>query len=397
MSKLTKKACDSAPIPRTGYRILWDDDLPGFGLLVTCSGHKSFVAQYRNRAGRSRRFTVGAFGKFTPDEGRQIARQVLAAAARGEDPAEAKQEYRKGLTVKDLAARYLDEHALPKKKPWSVRQDHRLLEKIVIPALGRHKVNAVTRADVSRLNHHLKLTPIQANRVMALLGKMFSLAEKWGLRPDGTNPVRHVERYKENRRQRYLSGEELARLGETLTKAEEIEMPSAVLAIRLLLFTGARVSEILTARWSYLDGERGVLDLPDSKTGRKLIPLSGPALDALANATRLEGNPFICYGEKVGGHLVGLQKIWERLRAEAGLKDVRLHDLRHCYASVAAAANLGLPLIGALLGHTQPTTTARYAHLALDPLKAAAEEVARRIDEAMRQPVKLKVIPIRPR
>lgn len=208
-----------------------------------------------------------------------------------------------------------------------------------------------------------------------------------------SNPCRFVEKYKEQKRERYLSGEELARLGQVLGEAEQDEMPSAILAIRLLMFTGCRLSEILTLKWEQVDFEKGVILLPDTKNGYRMVPMPGVAIDLLINAPRV--NNYVCFGDKENGHLIGLPKIWRRIRAKASLEDVRLHDLRHSFASVAAAANMGLPIIGKLLGHSQAQTTQRYAHLALDPLKAASEEIARRIDEAMKmKPKQGKVINI---
>jgi integrase len=267
-----------------------------------------------------------------------------------------------------------------------------------LPRLGKLPVNAITRQDINKLHTALRDTPTQANRVLALLSKMFSLSEKWGLRPDGTNPCRHVERYRETSRERFLSGEELARLGETLARVERerTELESVPTAVRLLIFTGARLGEILTLKWEHVDTENGLLRLPDSKTGKKLIHLGGPALEVLANASRKEGNPFVCAGIRPGAHLIGIPKAWARILKQADLQGVRLHDLRHSFASVAAGENLGLPIIGHLLGHTQPQTTARYAHLSTDPLRAAADVISRKIDEAMRQaPKRAKIVPIR--
>jgi integrase len=223
---------------------------------------------------------------------------------------------------------------------------------------------------------------------------MFNLAERWGLRSDGSNPCRHVEKFKEKKRERFLSSEELSRLGNVLAKAEQggKELPSVIMAIRLLILTGARLSEILGLRWEWVDFEQGCLRLPDSKTGAKLIPLSRPAYEILENAPRLVGNPFVIPGAKEGEHLVNLNKPWRRIRKLAGLKNVRLHDLRHSFASVAASSGMGLPMIGALLGHKEVATTQRYAHLANDPLKAAADMVAEKITEAMNKPIADKVV-----
>lgn len=396
MPKLTKRYIDSIKPAENKDVVVWDDDLPGFGIRTKPSGWKSFIIQYRNAQGRSRRVTIGVYGRMTPSDARKQAREALVEVDKGQDPAENKKGLREALSVSELAHRYIVEHAEPKKKPLSVTQDRRLLEKIILPVLGHHQINAVTRPDIAKLHHDQRDTPFQANRVIALCSKMFNLAEKWGLRPDGTNPCRHVERYKEPKRERFLSGDELSRLGEALSEAEVAETPSAITALRLLLFTGCRLSEILALRWSEVDLDRGLLNIPDSKTGSKLVPLPGPALDVLLEAPRISGNPFVCPGAKAGSHLVGLQKIWNRIRTRADLEDVRHHDLRHSFASVAAAANMGLPIIGKLLGHTQAATTARYAHLSMDPLKAASEKIAGRIDKAMKKkPARAKIIELK--
>jgi integrase len=392
MPKLTKRFIDA--IKATGEdAFYWDDELPCFGLRVLPSGYKSFHIQYRNEAGRTRRASIGQYGRLAPDEARTMARQMLADVSRGQDVVQLKADRRKGLTVAELGKRYMAEHAEAKKKPASISRDKQLLKRFIVPAFGKTRIKDVTREDVARFHHDMRKTPIQANRTLALLSKMFNLAERWGLRTDGSNPCRHVERYQEKKRERFLSGDELARLGNALAEAEATEMPSAILALRLILFTGCRVSEILTLQWSYVDFERNVLNLPESKTGRKLVPLPRPALNLLESAPRLHANPYVCPGIRPGGHLVGLHRIWNRIRTKAGLEDLRHHDLRHSYASVAAAANMGLPIIGKLLGHSQPATTARYAHLAIDPLIAASEEIATRIDEAMKKkPKQAKVI-----
>jgi integrase len=213
---------------------------------------------------------------------------------------------------------------------------------------------------------------------------MMNLAEVWRMRPNGSNPCRHIKKYRENKRERYLSEAELARLGEALTEVDQdgTVMPSAVAAIRLLIFTGARLSEILTLRWDYV--EHSYLRLPDSKTGAKVIYLNPPASELLARLPRIVDNPYVIPGNKPGARLVNLQKPWRLIRARAGLEDVRIHDLRHTFASIGAASGLSLPMIGKLLGHTQAATTERYAHLADDPVRAASEAIGQRIDAAMK-------------
>ena len=206
-----------------------------------------------------------------------------------------------------------------------------------------------------------------ANKCLALLSKMFNMAERWGMRPDGTNPCRHVDKYRSQPRERFLSEQELARLAEVLAEVagDGSETPFTVAAVRLLVFTGARLGEILSLRWEYVDFDNAMLFLPESKTGKKVIYLSAPALEVLTNIPRIESNPYAICGEKDGAHLVNLQKPWTRIRKRAGLENVRIHDLRHSFASVAASGGLSLPMIGKLLGHTQAATTQRYAHLPL--------------------------------
>jgi integrase len=247
------------------------------------------------------------------------------------------------------------------------------------------KVKAVTRVDIAQLHNAMRQTPGAANRTLALLSKMLNLAEKWGLRLDGTNPCRHVEKYPERKLERFLTADELARLGETLLQAEQTrtELPSALAALRLLLFTGCRLSEILTLRWDYVDLDAKCLRLPDSKTGAKTVYLSEPALEVLNSIERTSGNPFVIAGARPSSHLINLRKPWGRIRAKADLPDVRIHDLRHSFASVAVAGGLSLPTIGALLGHSQPATTHRYAHLAGDPLREATNLIGRRLATAL--------------
>jgi integrase len=287
------------------------------------------------------------------------------------------------------------EHATVKKKPGSIRPDDYNLRCHVLPALGQKKVMAVTRADIGALHHAMRETPGAANRVLALLSKMFTLAEQWGLRPEGSNPVRHIERYRERRFERFLSVEEFVRLGDALAEAErtQTEYASVIAAIRLLIFTGARLSEILELRWEQVDFAHACLRLPDSKTGAKLIYLSPPALEVLYGIERHESNPYVIVGREPCSHLVNLRKPWGRIRAKAGMSDVRLHDLRHSFASVGAAIGLSLPMIGKILGHTQAATTQRYAHLAADPVKEAVDKIGAVIAHAMQGDRGKKTIP----
>jgi integrase len=262
-------------------------------------------------------------------------------------------------------------------------------------SFARSGPDAITAADVARLHHALGDKPLAANRVLALISVMFNLAESWGLRAPGSNPCRHLKRYPERKRERFLGADEIQRLGAALVEAQGGEHPSALAAIRLLLLTGARKSEILTLKWEHVDLERYALRLPDSKTGAKVIALGGAAAALLARLDRRDGNPYVCWGNSAGGHFIGLQHVWQRIRRRAQLPEVRLHDARHTYASFGAAAGMGLPVLGALLGHKQPVTTARYAHLANDPLRAAADRIAGEIAAALDGGPLAKVVPFR--
>ncbi len=375
MPRITKRTVEGIQ-PGAKDIVVWDSELRGFGLRVKPSGARSYIVQYRNAHRRSKRVTIGAHGRLTAEEARRQARQILANVTRGSDPAGEREEARKAPSVADLCRRYLDDYLPQRGKARSIHETGRLIERHILPILGTRKVADVTRADASKLHHDLRATPTQANRVHSLLRRLMNLAEKWGMRADGTNPCRHVERYSETKRDRYLSAEELARMGEVLSVSERnrIELPSVVAAIRLLILTGCRLSEILTLQWAYVDFAGACLRLPDSKSGSKTVHLNAPALEVLWSIER-DGSPWVVPGAKEGCHLINLEKPWRRIRVKAGIPDVRLHDLRHSFASVAVGLGEGLPMIGKLLGHTQTQTTARYAHLAVDPVKAANERV----------------------
>lgn len=395
---ITKRAVD-ALTPSAAVRVLWDRELPRFGVKITTAGAKVYIVQYR-LGRRLRRFTIGRHGApWTPDLARKEALRLLALVASGIDPATAKRAGRTAPTVRELAARVLTEH-LVKRRPATRIEYDRLLRVHILPALGSLAVADVARADVAKLHHQLRETPMQANRIIAVLSKMMNLAERWGIRPDGTNPCRHVERNRERRRERFLSTEEIGRVGRALdqaargpltllarrktAKATTVTLsPHALAAIALLLLTGARRGEILALTWAQVELERGLLRLAESKTGPRVIHLNAAALAILERLPRVAGNPYVIVGERRGAHLVNLTKPWHVLRTVARLDGVRLHDLRHTHASVGAAAGLGLPMIGALLGHTQAATTHRYAHLAADPVRAAAELVGSRIAKAL--------------
>jgi integrase len=383
MSKLTKRSVDATEPQATEY-FVWDSEIPGFGLRVLPSGRKGYVVQYRVGK-RSRRISLGPCSVLTCEQARSRAIAVIATAKQGKDPAAKRDATRNAITVKDLAERFDREHIAIRVKASTAKEYRRNLSRFILPALGRLSVTDISRADVAKFHHDLRHIPYQANRCLEVVSKMFNLAEMWGLRPDGTNPRKHIRKYPEEKRERFLSAAELRRVGEVLREMEDedIELPSAILAARLLIMTGCRLNEIMTLKWSYVDLEGRLLRLPDTKTGARIVHLGQPAVELLQTATRIEDNPWVIYGTLPGKNLSDLQPFWQRARARAGLKDVRIHDLRHTFASTAVAAGQGLPMIGKLLGHTQVQTTARYAHLAAEPVKLATDSVADSLRQAM--------------
>jgi len=376
MPGLTKRTVEAAEIRRSEY-MLWDGDTPGFGIRVLPSGRKSYLIQYRIGR-RSRRMALGPHGVLTVDKARGLAIQALAEVRSGKDPAFDRKARRDALTVTELADKFDKEHVAVHLKESTAKEYRRNLKRFILPALGRLRVEEVTRTVVAKFHHDLRHIPYQANRNLEIISKMFNLAEMWGFRPDGSNPRRHLRKYPEKKRERFLSAGELRRLGEVLNEieVERLELSSAIMAVRLLILTGCRLNEVMKLRWEHVDLDQAVLRLPDSKTGAKAVQLGEAAVDTLRQAPRCAFNPHVIVGAKPGKSLSDLQPFWQRVRARAGLKDVRLHDLRHTFASVALASGQGLPMIGKLLGHSQVQTTARYAHLASDPVQAAADEVS---------------------
>ena len=376
--------------PRPGPQyVAWDGELRGFGVRVSPAGTKAFIVKYRLATGRVRWATLDRVGVIPLDQARRRARQLLGVVAGGDDPLERQDVDREAPTVAAVADCFVREHVEARRKPSTGRLYRLALDAHIRPAFGPLAIADLRRADVLRLHHRLRATPYLANRVLAVLSKLLNWAEDAGYWPGGSNPCRGVEKYPEPARQRYLSPAELKRLGAALRIAERYDAisPSAITAIRLLLLTGARVGEVLSLRWAEVDLAGGALHLPDSKTGRKTILLSAPAVDVLTRWPRFATSPFVFPGEGHGAsngpHRVSLAAPWAWVRRRARLADVRLHDLRHSFASVAVSNGHTLPVIGALLGHTQAATTHRYAHLMDDPLRAASDATAASIQAAL--------------
>lgn len=374
MAKLGKRFVDLVqPLEKEAFH--WDDVLPGFGLRVKPSGVKSYIIQYR-QSGRSRRLTLGKHGVLTPEEARIMAKIKLGEVAQGDDPVQDREDARKAATMKDLTQDYLDRHAIPNKRPNSVRDDKALIAKIILPHLSNRKVAKVTRRDVETILLRMQETPYRANRLRALLSKMFSLAIAWNWRDD--NPVLGIQKFEETRRERWLSEEELQRLVAVLNIHPDDRVSNI---IRLLILTGARKGEVFNAKWEQIDLARGVWIKPAHTTKQKRVqhtPLSSEVIEILKGMKKraVEEAVYLFPGNVEGQPITDIKKSWIEICLAANIKDARIHDLRHTFASHLVSSGIGLPVVGRLLGHTQPQTTQRYAHLADGALRDAAEVFA---------------------
>ena len=363
--------------------VFWDKELTGFGVRVYPTGSKVYIAQARGPEG-PKRVAVGRHGVIGAEVARQRAALIIARIKAGEEAAPEPMKPTAGPTVAEVAARYLTEYVEVRCKPSTVAAYRSVLERHIAPALGKLLLEAVERAQVAELHQRLYETPAVANMAVRALSAMYELAREWGLIPEGSsNPCRSIVKYREHKRERFLTDEEFIRLGNALDQVEAGGGASApaVAAIRLLTLTGCRKSEILTLRWKEVAPDEAELRLPDAKTGARVVPLPPRAVELLAGLPREPGNPWVIPGRKPGTHLRQIDDAWKIIRERAGLKGVRIHDLRHSYASRALALGEGLPMIGRLSDHARIETTARYAHLARDSAQEAAERVAASIAE----------------
>ena len=378
MPRITNRFIDGVEPPTKGNKVHWDSETKGFGIRITSADAKAFVLRYVIN-GRERRYTIGDYGPspgLNTSAARSLADELKGAIAKGQDPLEERVSLRQAPTANDLCAEYLERHARPHKRPKSVRDDESMIDNYIAKNLGRLKVTAIGRRDIDQLHQSLSQHPYRANRVLALLSKMFSLAIEWEW--IGRNPVKGVKRFPEEKRQRWLSADELTLLTDALNRSSN---QRAVNVIRLLTLTGARKSEALKAEWSQIDFERGVWTKPSAHTKQNRtehVPLSASALALLSEIREeaLPGVPFIFPGDAPGKPLQDFKREWNKIVIDAGLEDVRVHDLRHTYASHLVSSGLSLEIVGRLLGHTQPATTHRYAHLADDPLRKATNRMA---------------------
>ena len=370
--RLTKRCVDALRVADHDT-VFWDRDLAGFGVRVYRTGRKVYVVQTRGPEGL-KRLSLGRHGTITAESARKRAAAVIDRIQRGEPPEPAQAA---APTVADLAGQFVKVHVAQHCKPRTATQYRGLLDNHILPALGGMELESVGRREVSALHERLRHTPIQANHAVRLLSMMFSLAEDWEVIPARANPCRSVRRYRTKSRERFLTREECRALGRTLCEAEAdgSEWPGAIAAIRLLVLTGCRHSEILGLRWDDVDHTAGVLRLRDSKTGARMVPLTAPVAAVLDGIARSPDSDSVIVGVRTRGAVTNISGYWQRLRRRAGLEDVRLHDLRHSFASRGLELGESLSTLGKLLGHRKMSSTARYAHLVRDAERAAAARV----------------------
>jgi integrase len=412
MPKLTKRFVESAK-PAARDVVFFDEQVPGFGLRVMPSGVRSYLVQYRNAQGRSRRLTIGKHGPVTADGARTKARRILDAVRDGKDPVAERRAYLDAPLVSDLLDRYVAEHVDKRNRPRTRDEVKRLVERHVRPQLGRHKVAAVTRQDIAKLHRDLEATPRQANFVLAVCSKAFSLAEAWSMRPEGSNPCTKIERYPENERERFLSAEELGRLGTTLREADSVGLAWKVdprrptskhlakpenrrtlyarvttAAIELLLYTGCRLSEVLNLEWKRVNFDEGTITPSETKSDRKgkpvrqVVVMNAPARQVLKHLEKTKASLWVLPSTVDAERPLSkaaIEAAWQRIRSTAKLDDVRLHDLRHTVGTYAGQSGANAFLVRDLLRHKNLSMTGRYVNRADDPVRTLSNQVGERI------------------
>lgn len=381
MQKITKRVVESAELRKKPY-FIFDDIINGFCIRITPHGRRNYYFQYFKGKTPVRLF-IGQHGAITTEKARDTAISMLASFKEGGEPRTSKASKKLEPYMGDLAKRFTSEHIMTRCKPKTRSEYSFHLERDIIPFFANKRVSEVTRADVSNLQHSISIERTQdaANRVIKILSKMFNLAEVWGLRAEGTNPCRHVKKFKMQHRERYLNKEEAKKLGQIVDEVKQYpdENLAAAYCIQLLMLTGCRLGEIQTLKWEYIDYDNELIKLPDSKTGAKIVYVGDIVINVLEeiknNPRRPTDNPYVVWGRKPDTYLNNVHKPWRRFRKLAGLDDLRIHDLRHSFASFAVNSGMSLPMIGKLLGHSQTQTTARYAHLRPHTMKEAANSI----------------------
>lgn len=386
--KLTKKTIDAATGNGT-LQYLWDEEIKGFGVIVTPAGSKSFILNYRNKDNRVRRKTIGKYGQLTIDRAREIARELCYLISKGEDPVQHKEVLRGQPTFAEIAERFMTDHSAVRNRPATHQSNRQVLDNMLLPYFGRMKIRSVEVRDVQEFMSKNKHRKIGANRALGTLSSILSKSEAWGYRDRNSNPCFRMEKYPENHRERFLTEDEFAALEVAMQDAERklTESPYVLAMFRIMMHTGCRPGEAKHLKWEYIDLENKLIRLPKEATKEKRpknLFITPTIEQVLKGLRRIEGNPYVVVSERCSGQTITCtKKAWDRIKKAAGITtELHLHDLRHSHASVANSLGYSLPMIGALLGHTQAQTTLRYAHLATDHLRKAAEDISAKIASA---------------
>jgi integrase len=384
MAKITKRTVDALKAAPGRDVLLWDDELPGFGVRCRASGAKSYFLKYRTQGGRQRWLTLGAHGPLTPDQARAKALREKAAIGDGDDPSGERQRKRRESTVTEVADRYLAEHVAAHNKASTAAEARRIVETRIKPKLGEIKITDLTRADIKAWHQAMSATPYEANRALAYCSRMLSLAATdWELRED--NPSMGIKRFPERKRERFFSDDELAKIGEALLAAEQVgsEPLGFIILVRLLATTGMRLGEALELLWSDIDLPGRAIRLRDAKSGARTVHLGAAAVSVLNSVEDKSG--YIIRGLDPAKPLSvnSAEKAWSRLRHRAGITNGRLHDLRHTAGTFAALAGGSAFVVRDLLGHKTLAMTGRYVERAADMVRATADAVSSRVAAAL--------------
>jgi integrase len=409
--KITKRSVESIEPAPAGALVRYDDKLAGFGVRVMSSGRRFYFVRYRNKYGRSRWFTIGEHGKVTADAARTKAQRILqTVAVDGRDPSGEREAFRAAPTVNDLLDRYVTEHLEQRNGPRTIESFKGIVERDIRPEIGPLKVAAVTRQDMHKLHAARSATPRQANMMLSVCSKVFNLAEVWEMRPEGSNPCRKIDRYRETHRERFLSAEELGRLGTTLRQAESVGLPRkngiptlyrrvTTTAIELLLFTGCRLSEVLNLKWDQINFADGKITLLTTKSGRpQQVTMNAPARQVLKALEASKCSEWVLpsiSSTKRPLSKAGIEAAWAKLRTAAQLDDVRLHDLRHTVGTYAAQSGANAFLVRDLLRHKNLAMTGRYVNRADGPVRTLSDQVGERIAAAMAGRPAAEVVPLK--
>jgi integrase len=408
LTKRTVESLKSGPEPVVRY----DDKLSGFGVRVMPSGRRFYFVRYRNKYNRSRWFSIGEHGKITADIARSTAQRVLQAVVVNEsDPSGERESFRSAPTVSDLFDRYITEHVEKKNRPVTRKEFKRIVERDLRPELGQHKVASVTRQDIDRMHSARSATPRQANLILAVCSRAFNLAELWGMRGDGTNPCSRIERYRENHRERFLSADELGRLGATLRHAESEGLSwkagtgrtlftrIKTAAIELLLFTGCRLSEVLNLCWDQVDFDAGIITLAETKAGRpQTVMMNAPAQRILKELEQAKASTWVVPSPSDSKRPLSksaMEGVWLRIRSAAKLDDVRLHDLRHTVGTYAGQSGANAFLVRDLLRHKNLAMTGRYVNHATAPVRTLSDQVSERIEAGLSGHPEAQLVPLK--